>query len=87
MLEYYVKREAGEVVELSRWPETEDQERLPENHPDVAAFINRPSPPDPYDELLDALDEVAASLTPAKRAKLDALLARRATENGGAGNP
>lgn len=73
----YIERENGNVVGLLRWPRTEGQESLPENHPDVMAFMNRPEPLDPYQELLDALDEVAAKLPPEERTKLDTLLAKR----------
>ena len=75
-MEWYIEREAGVVVGLTRWPIVENQERLPEIDPDVQEFLNRIKPPsDPTTgELLDAVgDAIKLSDT----AKLDALLAKR----------
>ncbi len=74
----YIEREDGNVVGLLRWPQFDGQERLPEDHPEVRVFINRPAPKSvTVDELLDALDEVASTLPAEGRMKLDALLAKR----------
>lgn len=78
IMSYIQRNENGEITGLFRWPQTEGQERLAEDHPDVVAFRNRPMPPGLYEELLDALDEVAAKLPPEERTKLDALLTKRA---------
>ncbi len=75
----YIQRDSeSNMTGYSRWPLSEGQERLSEDHPDVVAFHNRPEPPSLFDELLDALDEVAANLPAGERTKLDALLAKRA---------
>ena len=82
----YVARIDGVIVSVNNRPQPGfAEEALPADHPDVVAYLTRPVPPGPYEELLDALDEVAGGLPAGGRAKLDALLARRAADKGGAG--
>jgi hypothetical protein len=56
--------------------DTVNQEEVSDTDPRVEALMNPPEMPDPYEELLDALDEVAANLQAGERVKLDALLAK-----------
>lgn len=84
MNKYYITREAGVIVRLTRWPTVDTQgdplpiqERLVEDHPEVIAFFSKSEPQDPYDGLLEALDEFVTNGT---RSKLDELLAAKALE-------
>ena len=67
--------ESGKIVMAARCAQHDGQESLPEDHPDIVAFYDRPVR-EPIDagEVLDALAEFASGGT---RKKLDSLLAKR----------
>ncbi len=81
-MDRFIERDAkGNVSGVTRWPSSAGQESLPEDHPEVEAYLNRPaqSLPATPDEIVDALSEIAtaAGLPAEGRKKLDALLSRR----------
>ena len=48
---YIMRHDDGEIDGLLRWPQFEGQERLPETHREVAAFLDKPEPePEPEPE-------------------------------------
>ena len=63
---FYVHRnEQNEVVGLTRWPNG-STERLPKDHPEVAAMQNPPPPPDVQvglETAIEALRPLATSIT------------------------
>ena len=74
---YVERNEAGVIVTVATLSSGDITEPMADDDPELEAFLNPPVPPSRYDQLLDAVDEVAANLPSADRAKLDALLAKR----------
>ncbi|MEE9366728.1 MAG: hypothetical protein V3W44_08585 [Dehalococcoidales bacterium] len=78
-MSYIFRNQSGEITGVARWPNYTDQERLPEDDPELVTFLNRPEkPPITKAEILDAMKQIATAtgITTAQKSKLTALIAR-----------
>ncbi len=58
----FIKRENGEIVGTYRRPQYPGQEKLPDDHPEVLAFLDKHNNPPPRSraDKITAVDDIAA---------------------------
>ncbi len=54
----WIRRDGNsKITRWTRWP-MEGGEEIPDNHPEVVAFLTRPGPPDPLQEIKKAVRDL-----------------------------
>ncbi len=79
MDEIYVRRDGENKIDgVSRSPDEGYTEKLPEDDPEVVAYLAEPPEPPSVKEVIEAVDQIAKNvpLTAAKRNKITALMTR-----------
>lgn len=71
---YIDRDDSDKIIGVYARKQYPDQELISDDDPEVVVYLNPLPPPNPYNELLDALDEFVTDST---RIRLDILLTKK----------